>query len=152
MDGKYSVVDKKNSSFGLIRRISVTVVLNDIIPIEQIKTIVINVIEANKNNNEVVWVYVARNGDDYIMSNWLVRGQWIEPSLDKPFRPVELSQYEDGYYWNYEKSYSTLADYYNEYVFEDDISLYVCHNKIREEFIPILHKIRLSFQTGSWND
>lgn len=152
LDGKYSIVNIKNSSFGLIRRVSVTVVLNDIMPIEQIKTIVINVIEANKNNNDVVWVYVARNGDDYITSNWIVRGQWIEPSLDKPFRPVELSQYENGYYWNYEKSYSTLADYNNEYVFEDDIPLYVCHEKIWAEFNPILHKIQLSFQTVSWND
>lgn len=152
LDGKYSIVDKKNSSFGLIRCISVTIVLNDIMSIEQIKAIVINVIEANKNNNDVVWVYVARNGDDFITSNWVVRGQWIEPSLDKPFRPVELSQYENGYYWNYEQSYSTLADYNNEYVFEDDIPLYVCHEKIWAEFNPILHKIQLSFQTVSWND
>ena len=152
LDGKYSIVNVKDSSFGLIRRVSVTVVLNDIMPIEHIKAIVINVIEANKNNNDVVWIYVARNGDDYITSNWVVRGQWIVPSLDKPFRPVELSQYEDGYYWDYEKSYSTLADYYDEYVFEDDISLYVYHKIVWEDFIPVLNSIQECFRAASWND
>ena len=152
VDGKYSVVDCKDSSYGPIHRVSLSVVLNDIMPIDQIKAIVITVIEAIKNNNDVVWVYVARNGDDYIMSNWLLRVQWIKPSLDKPFRPIELSQYENGYYWDYGKSYSTLADYYDEYVFEDDIILYVCHKKVWDQFTPILNNIQECFRDGSWHD
>ncbi len=82
LDGKYSIVKKEDVSHALARRISITIVLNDMLQIDQIKNIVINVIEQHKHHENVIWVYVARNGDDYILSNWILYGQWIDPRLN----------------------------------------------------------------------
>lgn len=145
-DGKYSVVDTEDISHGLAKRISVAVVLNDNFRIDQIKEIATEIIGCHKEIQDVVWVYIAKTGDDYIVSNWILRGQWISPSLDKHYRPLTLKQKgEEGYYWEYGVSYSIVTDYYEKSVFDDDKLLFVYHQKVFEEFAPIYHTLLESF-------
>lgn len=149
-DGKYSIVATKNISHGLAKRLSVTVVLNDIFRIDQVKAIATEVINGYKNTQDVVWVYIAKTGDDFIVSNWILRGQWINPCLDKHYRPLTLKETgKEGYYWEAGSSYSTMADYYEKYVFDDDKSLFVYHQKIFEEFLPIYDALFERFSKGN---
>ena len=149
IDGKYSIVEKEDTSFARTKRISLKIVLTETLRIDQIKQVVIEIIEQHKKKANVILVFVARNGDDYILNNWIVRGQWIDPRLDKRARPLTLKHFEDGCYWEYGKSYSTLADFYEQNVFDDDKTLFVYHQKTWEDFLSIYEVIRASYQE-SW--
>ena len=98
--------------------------------IQQIKEIVINIIEQYKQEQNVVWVYVARNGDAYILSNWILCGQWIDPNLKEEYQPMHLEKPEDGVYWKFNKSYSTDEDFYQQNVFDNDKDLFLNHKKV----------------------
>ncbi|TGY97537.1 FRG domain-containing protein [Petralouisia muris] len=152
LDGKYSIVKKEDVSHALARRISITIVLNDMLQIDQIKNIVINVIEQHKHHENVIWVYVARNGDDYILSNWILYGQWIDPRLNKKYHPIHLKNYEDGYYWEYNNSYSTMAEFYQKNIFDEDKNLFIYHKNVWKEFLEIYEELLYTFQNGMWND
>lgn len=152
-DGKYSIIEKEDISHAMAKRISFTLVLLEQLNIQQIRKVAIEVIEKNKFNNDVIWIYIAKNGDDYIMKNWIIRAQWINPKLDEKYRPLPLSKDGvGGYSWEESSSYSTLADYYSENVFEDDVALYVCHQKIYEEIQPIFDELRLLIKQASVNE
>ncbi len=153
LDGKYSIVKIEDISHPHAKRISIMVVLNDnMLQIDQIKEIVINIIEQHKPNKNVVWVYVARNGDEFILSNWILRCQWIDPNLKKRYHPIHLEYYEKGYYWAYSNSYSTMADFDQQNVFEDDKRLFVYHKKVWESFLEIYEELLYTFQNETWND
>ncbi|WP_434301968.1 FRG domain-containing protein [Clostridium botulinum] len=153
IQGKYNIIEKEDISHAMAKRIALTLVLLEQLSIEQIRKVAVEVIEKNKFNNDVIWIYIAKNGDDYIMKNWILRGQWINPELDEQYRPLLLSKDGgEGYSWEESSSYSTLADYYSENVFEDDITLYVCHQKIYEEIQPIFHELCLVMQQGIINE
>lgn len=152
LDGKYSIVKTEDVSHALAKRISITIVLTEPLRIDQIKSLVVSIIDQHKKDANVVWVYVARNGDDYILSNWILRGQWIDPHLNKKYRPLTLKSFENGYYWDYGKSYSTMSDYYDQYVFEDDKMLFVYHQKIWEKFWSIYQTLQNLFQENRWDD
>lgn len=152
LDGKYSIVKTEDVSHALAKRISVTIVLTKPMRIDQIKSLATSIIDKYKKSVNVVWIYVARNGDDYILSNWILRGQWIDPALNKKYRPLTLKNFERGYYWDYGKSYSTMSDFYNLYVFDDDKVLFVCHQKTWEKFWPIYQTFQSFFREKRWND
>ena len=116
LDGKYSIVKKEDVSHLLAKRISITIVLTEPMQIDQIKSIVVSIIDQHKKIANVVWVYVARNGDDYILCNWILRGQWIDPTLDEEYRPHPFKHFEKGYYWEYGKSYSAMSDFYKQFL------------------------------------
>lgn len=151
LDGVYSIVKEEDVSTGVARRISVTVVLNKQLAIDQIKQISINVMQKYQKYQDVVWLYVARTGDDYITYNWFLRGQWINPKLDSRFRPMTLEVEDDGYYWDCSKSYSITADYFTDKGFDDDNLLYIKHKKIWEQFVPVYTHLLYSFKSSSWD-
>lgn len=152
LDGKYSIVKVEDISHAQAKRISITIVLNDMLQIDQIKDIVISIIEQHKSNKNVVWVYVARNGDDFILSNWILYCQWIDPNLNRKYHPIHLKQYENGYYWEYNNSYSTMADFYLQNVFDEDKNLFICYKKLWDKFMKIYEELLYTLQNGMWND
>lgn len=152
LDGKYSIVKKEDVSHALAKRISITIVLAEPMHIDKIKSLVISIIEQYKKSENVVWVYVARNGDDYILSNWILRGQWIDPDLNKKFRPLTFQNFEKGFYWDYDKSYSTMSDFYNQYVFDDDKTLFVYHHQTWEKFRKSYQAIQCFYRENRWDD
>lgn len=135
LEGAYTILEVQDISHGAAKRSSILVVLNKVLRIQEIKHIGIQIINQYKNKNDVVWIYIAKNGDDYIMKNWMMRGQWIRESLDPRFKPHMIGEVDElGYIWRFEKSYSTLADYYEEYAFEDDKILFVQNMKTFKKF------------------
>lgn len=150
-DGTYSIVKEEDTSTGVAKRISVIIVLNKQLTIEQIKNISISVMQRYKKSRNVVWLYVANTGDDYITCNWLLRAQWIDPKLKPEFRPITLKCEEQGYYWDYNESYSTMADIYSQMVFSKDHELYAGHKKVWEEFLQLHSHLANIFSTCSWD-
>ena len=54
--------------------------LNYQLCIEQIRAIAVDVINKYNKAQDVIWVYVARTGEDYIVSNWILRGSGLAPN------------------------------------------------------------------------
>lgn len=152
-DGKYKIVDANNISTLNAKRISFKIVLKESLKMNQIKEVVRHLIEKYKEQQDVIWVYVACNEDDYIVRNWILRCQWINPYLDTDYIPITLKYYEeDKCYWDYSESFSTLNDFYNEHIFEDDKKLFVCNQKLWEQFLSIYDLIYNSFQKDTWEE
>lgn len=149
--GKYHIIKVKDISHGLVNRKSIVIVLNQPLQINEIQQVAIDAIEQYKQENQVVWVCVANTGDDYILSNWILRGQWIDSSLDKRYQPIHLKSEDKGYFWDFGKSFSIMADYNSKYVFENDINLYICHDQIWQQFVPVYRKIESAFLSRSWS-
>lgn len=152
LEKAYSIVEEKDISTGVAKRISVILVLNKQLSIEQIKGISVDVMESYQKSHDVVWLYVACSGDDYITANWIIRGQWISPGLDIRFRPMTLKIEENGYYWDYNKSYSIMADYYEKNVFEEDVELYQKHMREWELFLSIFTHLLDALTNCSWDE
>lgn len=146
-DGTYSILESKGLSNSGAKRISVIAVLNKVLRIEEIKLIGSKIIGQNKGKYDVIWIYIAKTGNDYIMRNWIVRGQWIRPTLDKRYKPIEIGAIdENNISWKLEKSYSTLADYYSENVFSDDKILYAYNMKTFEKIKSIYIEMLKAFE------
>jgi hypothetical protein len=153
LDGAYKILEVKGISNVGARRSSIIVVLNKVLSIEQIKDIGIQIINRYKSKNDVVWVYIAKNGDDYIMKNWMIRCQWIRESLDPRYKPLSIGEVDElGYIWHFEKSYSTLADYYDEYAFVDDKILFTQNMKTFKKFEPHYKYMISAFESGNMKD
>ena len=149
LNGTYSVVKKEDISFSVVKRISITIVLNQQLSIEQVKSIAIDIMRQHQESQHVVWLYIARTGDDYITSNWLLRAQWIDPKLKPGLRPLTLKIEESGYYWDYNESYSTIADINSTMVFSSDYELCSKHKALWERFVQI-HKRLSDASKSSW--
>lgn len=145
LDKKYTIVKKENVSTGVARRISLTIVLNTQLTIEEIKNVSVEIMQQYQKTQDVVWIYVAQTGDDYITYNWILRGQWINPKLNPNFRPISLKTEEDGFYWDYNDSYSVTADFYEKYIFEDNSMLYNNYKKVWDQFLLSYNNIKDSF-------
>lgn len=151
LEKTYSIVKEQDISTGVAKRISVILVLNKQLTIEQIKSISIDVMKRYQKSQDVVWLYVARSGDDYIMTNWILRGQWISPKLNTRFRPMTLKIEENGYYWDYDKSYSIRADFYAKNVFEGDAELYQKHMQEWGLFLSVFTHLQDVLTNCSWD-
>ncbi len=141
LDEKYDIIKTEDISMPAAKRISMIIVLKEPLRIDQIKTIVITVMKQHQNCNNVIWVYVARTEEDCITYNWILRGQWIDPSLDKAYYPIPLENYDDGYYWNYSKSYTVLSDVYEQFTFDDDNTLFIKNKKLWSTFLSIYEQL-----------
>ncbi|WP_186328382.1 FRG domain-containing protein [Paenibacillus sp. 32O-W] len=147
IDGTYSIMEEQDISTRRAKRISLTIVLKKLLNIDQIQQVSKNIIKQYESKYDVVWIYIANDGDSYIMRNWILRGQWISPNLDEEFRPVPISAPDsEGYYWAKGEEYSTLADYYANHVFDDDKYLYIYYEKIFEEIRLISGQLFSIFQ------
>lgn len=143
VDGAFSVIEEKDVNTVFAKRISIIITITKLLTIDQIKVVAVDAIKRYQKSHDVVWLYVAKNGDDYIMRNWIFRAQWINPTLDKKYRPLTLKENEnDKYYYECNESYSTLSEYYLKHIFQDDKLLLVGHKKnldnVYSAFLEIL--------------
>jgi hypothetical protein len=148
LDGLYSIVEHRDISTGYAKRISITVTLNELLKIEYIQKLTLDLLKKYQSRQDVVWINVAKNGNDYIMNNWIFRAQWINPGLDKSFRPFTLkNDIGNGYSWEETNSFSVLSDFYqNNNFFVDDRTLFVCFQKVFIEILPIYYQLINNFE------
>lgn len=153
LEDTYNILEVADISHAGARRCSIVAVLNKVLRIEEVKRIGIQIIEQYRTTNDVVRVYIAKNGDDYIMRNWMIRGEWIRESLDPQYKPQFIGEVDElGYIWRFEKSYSTMADYYDEYSFVDDKILFTQNMKTLEELEPHYNYLLSAFEKGDMKD
>ncbi len=127
------------------------VVLHEQIDIERNKKLVLGIVNKYKENMDVIWVYVARNTDDLIVSNWIIRCQWINPNLNKNARPITLGQFEDGCYWEFSKSYSINSDIMKSSFEEDDKALLLSHKIIWNDFLKVYTILKNTLNESEWD-
>lgn len=151
IDGTYSVMDVDDFSYPGVRRISIKITLNKLLRIEEIHAVVKSIIEDYRQSHDVITVYVAKDGNDFIMYNWILRGQWIRPSCDN----VKMSPLKEtdgtGYSWQEGQSYSVRADFYSKYIFEDDKTLFIYNEKTFQKTNSIFEELFVTFHSESFS-
>jgi hypothetical protein len=153
LDGTYNILEVQDVSYAAVKRCSVVVVLNKALRIQEVKQIGEKIIDQYKGKSDVIWVYIAKNGDDYIMQNWIITGQWIRESLDSKFKPLVVGEADkQGYIWHHGEAYSTLSDYYDEYVFVDDKILFTQNMKTFEKLVPHYKYMLNAFKSEDMED
>lgn len=141
-DGMYTLMEKSDISHAGARRISLVIVLTKPLHIDKIRKVAMDLMEEN-SNNDVVWVYVAKNGSDYIMRNWILRGQWINKTLNEKYKPLPIGKMDSkGYFWYETNDYSVLSDFYEENIFKDDKTLFVKNQGYYEKIRPLFDKLQ----------
>lgn len=149
---KYTIIEKSDISNAGARRISIVIELTAPLNIDEIKKVVINLIE-EQSYYDVVWVYVAKNGNDYIMRNWILTGQWLRESLDEKYKPYPIGEMDtQGYFWKEAEGYSVMADFYEKNVFKDDKDLFVDIRSCFEKIYPLYEKAQSLYKTNQFEE
>lgn len=146
-DEHYDLIEETDISTGTARRISLIIVLTTRLNIEEIKKSAISLFEKYKTKYDVVWIYISKDGNDYIMRNWILTGQWINNELPQSSQPVRIDKVIDnqGYSWKQGDSYSVLSDFYEENIFVDDKELYVKHQTSYEDLRAMFDRLQNLF-------
>lgn len=147
---QYSIVRVQDVSTAAARRASINIVLHQHVDIERIKKLVVEIINKYKVDMDVIWVYVARNTDDLILYNWILRCQWINPHLNKNAIPLTLQQFEDGCYWEFSKTYSVNTDIMQSSFEEDHKALLLSHKIIWNDFLEAYKVIKNTYNELGW--
>ncbi|WP_197232645.1 FRG domain-containing protein [Priestia endophytica] len=149
----YDLMEETNISTGRARRISLVIVLTKRLSIEEIKRSAKSLIEKYKETYDVVWIYIAKDGNDYIMRNWVLTGQWIDNELPKSAQPIRISKVIDnqGYSWKEGNSYSVLSDFYEDNVFCDDKELYVKYQTFYQDLRPTFDQMQSLFLSRNYD-
>lgn len=151
IDGTYSVMEKEDTSYAGVKRLSIKITLNKLLRMEEIHELAKVLIRKYQPTYEAIFIYVAKNGDDYIMYNWILRSLWLNPSCAH-IKMSPLSQSDStGYSWQEGKSFSVMADYNDKFVFKDDNFLFVCNHKLYNELYPIYESLINSFNFDSFD-
>ncbi|MCL6427467.1 FRG domain-containing protein [Bacillus subtilis] len=109
----YTIVNTQDLSTGAAKRLLLVVVLENPRDIEQIKVFCKTIINGYQKSQDVVWIYIAKSGEDYKNANWIMRAQWIRPTLNELFKPLPIGNSKDEeYYWDYSEDYSVISDFY----------------------------------------
>ncbi len=139
LDGTYSIIEKQDNSYPGVKRLSIKVTLNNLLRINEIHEVAKFLIKSYQKEYDVIFIFIAKNGDDYIMYNWILRSLWLDPANDK----IQISPFSQddgsGYSWEEGESYNVLADYHDKYVFKDDKFLFVSKQKLFKDLYQI-HK------------
>lgn len=151
-DNMYSLMEEADVSHAGAKRISLVILLNEAFGIEKIKKAAKELMRKYQKTNDVVWVYVAKNGNDYIMRNWILRGQWINHKLPERYKPMAISEINDeGYSWVNEAAYSVQGDFYNEHIFEDDKVLFAKYQSSYKDVLPIYNQLHNLFENSQFD-
>lgn len=151
IDGTYSVMEKEDTSYPGVKRLSIKITLNILLRIEEIHEVAKALIKQYQQEYDIIFVFVAKNGEDYIMYNWILHSLWLNPLCDR-ITMSPLSQSDGtGYSWKEGKSFSVMADYYDKFVFKDDTFLFVCNQKLYNDLYPIYQELLNSFHSDPFD-
>ncbi|MEK4568722.1 FRG domain-containing protein [Bacillus sp. FSL K6-3458] len=110
----YTIVKSDDVSTGAAKRVSLMVILEKPLQINQIEEICKSIIDDYKRINDVVYLYIAKNGKDYRKINWILQVQWIRSTLNDLFKPLPIGESKDGEtYWKYSDDYSVISEFYD---------------------------------------
>lgn len=153
IDGTYSVMEiDDKASYPGVKRLSLKITLNKLLRIEDIHEVAKSQINKYMSTYDVIFVFIAKNSEDYIMYNWILRVLWLNPSNNHITMSPLSNTDGTGYSWVEGKSYSVLADYHSKYVFKDDKFLFICNKKVYDELYSIYEKLLKSFTSDHFED
>ena len=139
---EYSIVQKEEMNIGKIKRLSMAIVLNQKFTIQDIRKIGLTILSEYQKNYEAIWLYIAKEGTDYIMKNWILMLQWIDPSLPDLYKPLPFKTLiKEGIFEQENESYSVNADYYAEHIFEDDKLLLIKNKNNLDVISEVLSRL-----------
>lgn len=148
----YKVENIDDISMAATKRKSITLILKERYSLKNIENICMEQFSRYNYKNDVVWIYVATNKENYIISNWIVQAQWINPKLDDKSRPISLGGVTRGdMYFKYNESYYQLEEYYRRNIFEDDKYLLINNLKLYDKVSAIYGIILKYLKENDYN-
>lgn len=151
LDSLYDTVKEEDVSHAAAKRKSITIVLNEKLPIKIIKKIVNKIIDDYNPLADVIWVYVAVNKEDLVMTNWIVRAMWIDSFLDKRWWPCAFGEIdENGVRWSKSKDFAELNKVYDTIAFDDDKNLFIYNQKSYMILKDIYEKVSPYFKAEQY--
>lgn len=149
----FKIIEKDDVSHALAKRLSIKIELEDRLPIDAIKEIIYNTLNEYKNKYEVLWIFVSSSQEDSIMNNWTVQALWIDNNLDINARPVPYGSLEDDdIYWTYCRGVTSLREYYEKNIFEDDSKLLELNYNELKNVKKIYFKLKEEFKKYTMYD
>ncbi|CAM3016840.1 hypothetical protein HAHI6034_12045 [Hathewaya histolytica] len=149
---KYKIVKVDDISTGVAKRKSITIILEEQYGLKDIENICIEQFAKYNYKNDVVWIYVATNKENYIISNWIVQAQWISSKLENKFRPMKIGEMiKDDINFKYNKSYYKQEEYYRRNIFKDDKSLFINNMKLYDKVSSIYNIMSGGFEDREFN-
>lgn len=124
-ENSYRVQELEESSIYQYNRQTIKIILNKKMGIEQIKSIASNLIEERKHTADIIYVYIAKTTEDFILFNWVVQVQWLSPDVEKDKKMyTHKTPDENGHIWKFGNSTDTTRSFFIENYFkEDDVIL-----------------------------
>lgn len=148
----YEVESVEDISTGMAKRRSITLILKEKYNLEDIENICMEQFALYNYKNDVVWIYVATNQENYIISNWIVQAQWINSKLDNVFRPIPLAgKRKDKIYFKYNQLYYQREEYYKKNIFKDDKLLFINNFKLYDRVSHIYNIMSEAFKNEDYN-
>lgn len=149
----YEIEKVEDISTGVAKRKSIILILKEKYDFRDIENICMEQFALNNYKNDVVWIYVATNQENYIMSNWIMRAQWISSKLDKRWRPLLLSEVKkDEIYFKYNDKFDERERYYRKHIFKDDKYLFINNFKLYDRVSEIVNLILEIFKNRDYNE
>src|SRR5699024_1038891 len=101
--------------------------------------------------NDVVYIYVANNAENYIMSNWIIIAQWINPKLADKSKPNIIGNNKNNdIHYEYKENYSKIEKYNEVHIFEEDEILLSKNLKLYKSVFHISSAIKHSFKQNDF--
>ncbi|HLR35303.1 MAG TPA: hypothetical protein VK071_08265 [Tissierellales bacterium] len=148
----YEIEKVEDISTGVAKRKNIILTLKEKYDIRDLENICMEQFALYNYKNDVVWIYVATNQENYIMSNWIMQAQWISSKLDKKWRLLLLSEViKDGIYFKYNDKFDEREKYYKKHIFKDDKYLFINNFKLYDRVSEIVNPILELFRNGDHN-
>lgn len=148
----YEVQRVEDISTGVAKRKCITLILKEKYDFRDLESICMEQFILYNYRNDVVWIYIATNKENYVISNWIMQAQWISSKLDNKWRPIPLAEIKkDGIYFKYNDKFDEREEYYREHIFKDNKILFINNFKLYDKISDIVNLMLELFKNEDYN-
>lgn len=149
---KYIIQDNDDTSTGVSKRASIKLILEKEYNLNEIKRTCNELFAKYSYKNDVVYIYVATNAENYIMSNWIIIAHWINPKLADKSKPNIIGNNKNSdIHYEYKENYSKIEKYNEVHIFEEDEILLSKNLKLYKSVFHISSAMEHSFKQNDFD-
>lgn len=149
----FSVVSIKDISLPEIKRAEIKIVLNKKLNIQEIKSCVTLALKKSCYKYHVIWFFVATNGENYTLNNWILKGQWIAANIPEQYSQVPFSEIDDNrYFWDDKLKFNDREQYNLNTIFKDNKYLFILFHHCYRMLYPIFQDLEYAYEIQDYED
>lgn len=151
-ENDYEIKETDTTSPGYRRSLKMKVVFKKKCSIMAIHNTLKSIVENNKDNADVIWIYASMSKEDYVANNYRTRMLWINPDWEykdklapEPFGTIE----NESYSWDDSNNSSILSEYYDENIFsQSNEYIYKSAYTLFDKAVPIVTLYEEAWKAG----